>query len=96
MVYGHPKTTTTYTCTVTYSYSGAASPLAKTANGDGATPNEAVDKAKANVYGARWSPPVCSETFKASAYQKKPSYTPAQQPEGANWWVCTVEYTVSP
>jgi hypothetical protein len=89
--YANAKAVTTYTCTVTFSYSDTASPVAKTSIGFGATQDVAVMSAKSPINDAHWSEPVCSTVFKLNSY--KANYGGPR--EGTTSYVCEIDYTAS-
>jgi hypothetical protein len=76
-------------CSVTFEYSAARSPIARSAVGDAATQELAIDAAKRLPIArhetvVEWGNPVCSQTAKITN-QYNPSHP-------SIWWVCEVDY----
>ncbi len=96
-VAGSSKPTTFYQCTVTFSYSDTASPVAKAAFGKGDTQDAAIAAAKSSantvlLTGITWGQPLCGSfsTTVKNAYKADYGHSAGAKKEN---WACEVDFT---
>jgi hypothetical protein len=93
-VAGSLKPTTFYQCTVTFSYSDTASPVAKTAFGKGDTQDAAIAAAKSSTVGVTWGQPFCSAFTVTVKNKYKADYGHSSGTK-QQAWACEIDYTAT-
>jgi hypothetical protein len=96
-VAGSSRPSTFYQCSVTFSYSDTASPVAKTAFGKGDTQDAAIAAAKSSantvlLTGITWGQPLCSSFYTTvkNAYKADYGHAAGSKKES---WACEVDFT---